>query len=46
MDRHLENIFTVDPKEKLVGIMMTQGPSQAVHMYVLFKDLLYATVIQ
>jgi CubicO group peptidase (beta-lactamase class C family) len=42
----LGTIFTVDPKEKLVGIMMNQGPSQRVHSWFLFKDLLYATVIQ
>ncbi len=42
----LGTTFTVDPKEKLVGIMMNQGPSQRVHTWFLFKDLLYATVIQ
>jgi CubicO group peptidase (beta-lactamase class C family) len=42
----LGTIFTVDPKEKLVGIMMNQGPTQRIHSWFLFKDLLYATVIQ
>ncbi len=39
-------IFTIDPKEKLVGVLMNHGPSSRAHTWFLFKDLLYATVIQ
>jgi CubicO group peptidase (beta-lactamase class C family) len=42
----LGTIFTVDPKEKLVGIMMNQGPTPRVHTWFLFKDLLYGAVVQ
>ncbi|HTY21554.1 MAG TPA: serine hydrolase domain-containing protein [Desulfomonilaceae bacterium] len=39
-------IFTIDPKEKLVGILMNLGPSQRIHTWCLFKDMLYGAVIQ
>jgi CubicO group peptidase (beta-lactamase class C family) len=39
-------IFTIDPKEKLVGVLMNQGPSSRVRSWFLFKNLLYGTVIQ
>jgi CubicO group peptidase (beta-lactamase class C family) len=39
-------IFTIDPKENLIGIMMDQGPTPRVHTWYLFKDLLYGSVIQ
>ncbi len=42
----LGTIFTVDPKEKIVGIMMNQGPTPRVHTWYLFKDLLYGAVVQ
>jgi CubicO group peptidase (beta-lactamase class C family) len=42
----LGTIFTIDPKEKLVGIMMNQGPTPRVHTWYLFKDLLYGAVVQ
>jgi CubicO group peptidase (beta-lactamase class C family) len=42
----LGTIFTVDPKEKLVGILMNQGPTPRVRTWYLFKDLLYGAVIQ
>jgi len=42
----LGTTFTIDPKEKLVGVLMNQGPSSRSHTWFLFKDLLYATVIQ
>jgi CubicO group peptidase (beta-lactamase class C family) len=42
----LGTTFTIDPKEKLAGVLMNQGPSSRSHTWFLFKDLLYATVIQ
>jgi CubicO group peptidase (beta-lactamase class C family) len=39
-------IFTINPKERLVGVMMNHGPSQRVHTWYLFKDMLYGAVIQ
>ena len=42
----LGTIFTIDPKEELVGVLMNQGPSSRGHTWFLFKDLLYGTVIQ
>ncbi len=42
----LGTIFTIDPKEKLVGIMMNQGPTPRVHSWYLFKDSMYGAVVQ
>jgi len=42
----LGTIFTVDPKEKLVGIMMNQGPSARLRTWYQFKNLLYGAVVQ
>jgi CubicO group peptidase (beta-lactamase class C family) len=42
----LGTIFTVDPKEKLVGVLMNQGPTPRVRTWYLFKDLLYGAVVQ
>ncbi len=42
----LGTTFTIDPKEKLVGVLMNQGPSSRGHTWFLFKDLLYGAVIE
>jgi CubicO group peptidase (beta-lactamase class C family) len=38
--------FWIDPKEKLVGILMAQGPSNRVHTRMLFKNLVYGSLVQ
>ncbi len=38
--------FWIDPKEKLVGILMTQSPSTRVQTRMLFKNLVYAAVVE
>jgi CubicO group peptidase (beta-lactamase class C family) len=42
----LGTVFTIDPKEKLVGVLMMQGPSSRGRTAVMFKDLLYGAVIE
>lgn len=38
--------FTIDRREGLVGIIMTQGPSTRLHSRMLFKNLLYGAVVR
>ena len=38
--------FWIDPKENLVGILMAQTPSNRVQMRMLFKNLVYAAVVE
>jgi CubicO group peptidase (beta-lactamase class C family) len=38
--------FWVDPKEGLVGILMAQTPSNRIHTRMLFKNLVYAAVVE
>jgi CubicO group peptidase (beta-lactamase class C family) len=38
--------FWIDPKEKLVGILMAQGPSYRVQTRMLFKDLVYGAMVK
>ena len=38
--------FWIDPKEKLVGILMSQGPSTRTHTRMLYKNLVYGSVIK
>ena len=38
--------FWVDPKEGLVGILMSQGPSTRVHSRMLFKNLVYGAMVR
>ncbi len=38
--------FWIDPKEKLVGILMSQGPSTRTHTRMLYKDLVYGAVVK
>ncbi len=38
--------FWVDPKEGLVGILMTQGPSTRVPSRMLFKNLVYGAMVK
>lgn len=37
--------FWIDPKERLVGILMAQSPSNRVDTRMLFKNLVYAAVV-
>lgn len=37
--------FWIDPKEKLVGILMAQGPSNRVHTRMLYKNLVYGALV-
>lgn len=37
--------FTVDPRERLVGVFMAQGPSNRVHTRMLFKNLVYGAMV-
>lgn len=36
--------FWIDPKEGLVGILMSQAPSQRIHTRMLFKNLVYGAL--
>jgi CubicO group peptidase (beta-lactamase class C family) len=36
--------FTIDPKEKIVGVIMVQAPSNRIHARNLFKNLIYSTM--
>jgi CubicO group peptidase (beta-lactamase class C family) len=38
--------FWIDPKERLVGILMAQGPSTRVHTRMLYKDLVYGSMVK
>ena len=38
--------FWIDPKEKLVGILMAQGPSNRTHTRMLYKDLVYGAMVK
>ena len=38
--------FWIDPKEKLVGIIMAQGPSNRTHTRMLYKDLVYGSLVK
>ncbi len=37
--------FWIDPKEKLVGIFMAQGPSNRIHTRMLYKNLVYGAMV-
>ncbi|MEY4644346.1 MAG: hypothetical protein RLZZ596_1177 [Pseudomonadota bacterium] len=37
--------FWIDPKEKLVGILMAQGPSHRIHTRMLYKNLVYGALV-
>lgn len=37
--------FWIDPKEKLVGIIMAQGPSNRIHTRMLYKNLVYGALV-
>jgi CubicO group peptidase (beta-lactamase class C family) len=38
--------FWIDPKEELVGILMSQAPSTRVHTRMLFKNLVYGAMVK
>ncbi len=38
--------FWIDPKEKLVGILMAQGPSSRVQTRMLYKNLVYGALVK
>jgi CubicO group peptidase (beta-lactamase class C family) len=38
--------FWIDPKEKLVGIFMAQGPSTRVQTRMLYKSLVYGALVK
>jgi CubicO group peptidase (beta-lactamase class C family) len=38
--------FTVDPKEKIVGVFLAAGPSTRQHTRFLFKNLLYGALVE
>ena len=38
--------FWIDPKEGLVGILMAQSPSNRIHTRMLFKNLVYASIVE
>lgn len=38
--------FWIDPKEKLVGILMAQGPSTRVQTRMLYKNLVYGALVR
>ncbi len=38
--------FWIDPKEKLVGILMAQGPSNRIHTRMLYKNLVYGAMVR
>jgi CubicO group peptidase (beta-lactamase class C family) len=39
-------VFTIDPKEKIIGILMTAAPSTRLQTRFLFKNLLYAALVE
>jgi CubicO group peptidase (beta-lactamase class C family) len=38
--------FTIDPKERLVGVFMAQAPTPRLHTRFLFKNLIYGAMVQ
>ncbi|WP_375462081.1 serine hydrolase domain-containing protein [uncultured Enterovirga sp.] len=38
--------FTVDPKEKIVGVFLSAGPNTRQHTRFLFKNMLYGALVQ
>jgi len=38
--------FWIDPKEQLVGVLMSQAPSQRIHTRMLFKNLVYGAMVR
>jgi CubicO group peptidase (beta-lactamase class C family) len=38
--------FTIDPKEKIVGVFMVQAPTARIPIRFLFKNLLYGALVQ
>lgn len=38
--------FWIDPKERLVGILMAQGPSNRIHTRMLYKNLVYGAMVK
>jgi hypothetical protein len=38
--------FTIDRREGVVGIIMTQGPSTRLHSRMLFKNLIYGAMVR
>lgn len=38
--------FWIDPKERLVGVLMTQAPSNRIHTRMLYKNLVYGAIVQ
>jgi CubicO group peptidase (beta-lactamase class C family) len=38
--------FTIDRKERIVGVFMAQAPTPRLHTRFLFKDLIYAALVQ
>jgi CubicO group peptidase (beta-lactamase class C family) len=38
--------FWIDPKERLVGILMAQGPSNRTHTRMLYKNLVYGAMVK
>jgi CubicO group peptidase (beta-lactamase class C family) len=38
--------FWIDPKEKLVGVLMAQGPSHRIHTRMLYKNLVYGASVK
>jgi hypothetical protein len=39
-------VFTVDPKEKIVAVLMTAAPSTRGHTRFLFKNLIYGALVE
>lgn len=46
MGRRLGHQLVIDPKEKLVGILMAQGPSFRGQTRHLYKDLVYGALVK
>jgi CubicO group peptidase (beta-lactamase class C family) len=38
--------FWIDPKERLVGVLMAQSPSNRIHTRMLYKDLVYGALVE
>jgi CubicO group peptidase (beta-lactamase class C family) len=38
--------FTIDPKERLVAIQLTQGATPRLQSRLLFKNLIYGAMVQ
>jgi CubicO group peptidase (beta-lactamase class C family) len=37
--------FWIDPKERLVGVLMAQSPTNRIHTRMLYKDVVYAALV-